>query len=1177
MQPSRLVLRGLAYYWRTNVAVVLGVATAVAVLAGALLVGDSVRGSLRDLVLQRLGRTDRLVVSSGFFREALADDLRADETFAASFNAICPMIAVQGLVTDQASGHRASRVLVYGVDDRFWRFHDGAGERPSTSSGRLERVERRGPEERDALLSRALAAEIGATPGGTLLVRVQRPSAIPIELLQGRKDDLGRTLRMTVRAVVGPSDLGDFSLQPQQGDVRAVFLPLKRIQQDLELEGRVNVLLVSERRDGAGPSVRRAGPVDPPAVLETLVRRRARLEDLGLTLRTLESRHVLALESAAGLLDEARATAADRAAESAGMKPQPVLTYLVNSLRSGDRQVPYSLVTATDLRAIVPRFALDAVSQPPVAQAFRPADAGLKPRATVVKPNLITDTAAPPPIVVNEWAARNLGVRAGDPLTLDYSVWEEPGRLLTRTADFRIAAVVPIEGAAADRDLAPVYPGITDSDRLRDWDPPFPIDLRRVRPADEDYWEKYRTTPKAFIPLEVGQTLWRSRYGERSSVRIAPKPDQSLPEARDLYAERLHARIDPLAMGLSVHDVRADGLAASRGATDFGAYFTYFSFFLVVSALLLAALFFRLGIEQRAREVGLLRSVGFTTSAVRRLFAAEGLVLAAIGSLLGVAGAVGYGYLMMTGLRTWWAGAVGTTALGLHVSAVSLAAGAAGVVVAAMACIWWTLGGLARLSERSLLAGQLAVAQANAGLKPRATAAQPVLAGAMAFAILGAALMGATLTGVLNRTAAFFGAGTSLLMACLCLLAFVLRRSTRRLLHGHGWWAVSRIGLRNAADRPGRSVLSIAVIASATFILISVDAFRREGPTATDRHSGVGGYPLLVELLLPIAHDPNSREGRETLGLARFQDATIEPFRVLPGDDASCLNLYEPKNPRVMGASARFIASGRFAFQSSLASNDAERANPWLILNRGVGDDIVPVIADANSMTYVLHRKLGDDIVITRGGRPVRLRLVAALADSIFQGELVMSEANFLKLFPEQEGYQFLLVEAPPERVAQIAASIEEAGADIGADAVPTVERLAEFHRVENTYLATFQTLGGLGLLVGTVGLAAVLLRNVLERRRELALLGAVGYGRAQFFAIVVAENALLLGWGLAVGTASALVAITPAVADRGGRLPMAAGGWLLLFAVFVAGLLSSVIATRAALRTPLLEALRAE
>src|SRR3989442_193052 len=84
MKLTTLVLRELTYYWRTNVAVVVGVATAVPLLARALLVRDSVRGSLRDLVLQRIGRTDRVLVSSGFFREALADDIRAGAAPASS-------------------------------------------------------------------------------------------------------------------------------------------------------------------------------------------------------------------------------------------------------------------------------------------------------------------------------------------------------------------------------------------------------------------------------------------------------------------------------------------------------------------------------------------------------------------------------------------------------------------------------------------------------------------------------------------------------------------------------------------------------------------------------------------------------------------------------------------------------------------------------------------------------------------------------------------------------------------------------------------------------------------------------------------------------------------------------------------------------------------------------------
>src|SRR5439155_17665256 len=397
--------------------------------------------------------------------------------------------------------------------------------------------------------------------------------------------------------------------------------------------------------------------------------------------------------------------------------------------------------------------------------------------------------------------------------------------------------------------------------------------------------------------------------------------------------------------------VRADGLAASRGATDFGEYFTYFSFFLVISALMLAALFFRLSVEQRAREVGLLRAVGFTTARIRRLFVIEAFVLAFIGSVVGVAGAVAYAAVMMTGLRTWWSGAVGTTALRLHVAPASLALGAAGALVAAVICIWWTLRMLSRLSERALLSGVASDVGRYFRGRPIAGLKGPRYS-FLVFAFIGVILL--ALSGSIDRTAAFFGAGTSLLVACLCAATWWLRRPPRSSLAGHGWRSLWRIGLRNAADRPGRSVLAIGVIASATFVLIAVGAFRREGPPPTDRHSGVGGYPLLVDLLLPIVNDPNSRDGREAMGLRDDSQIVIDPFRVLPGDDASCLNLYEPRNPRVLGAGRRFIESGRFAFQSSMAhlraerfggqaSSDAERANPWLLLERDLGPGVVPV------------------------------------------------------------------------------------------------------------------------------------------------------------------------------------------------------------------------------------------
>jgi hypothetical protein len=563
------------------------------------------------------------------------------------------------------------------------------------------------------------------------------------------------------------------------------------------------------------------------------------------------------------------------------------------------------------------------------------------------------------------------------------------------------------------------------------------------------------------------------------------------------------------------------------------------------------------------------------------------MALAALGSLLGLIGAMAYAALMMWGLRTWWVGAVGTTALRLHVAPLSLLVGAASGVVAAALCIWWTLRSLRSASPRGLLTGvqspafRLSRQPEGWTLNARFTSRSL----ALIFGLLGVAMLTAAALKWVGQVGGFFGGGALLLVAILCFWSAWLKSDRKRTIAGQGAWPMARMGFRNATTHPGRSVLCIALIASAAFIIVSVDAFRRDGKAATyDKQSGNGGYPLMAESLLPIVHDPNSVEGREELNLSddALRDVKITRFRLRPGDDASCLNLYQPRNPRLLGASDEFISQGRFAFQSSLAATDVEKTNPWLLLNQepveaGNPQFSIPVIGDANSMTYVLHLKLGEEITVNASnGAPVRLRLVATLADSIFQSELLMSEKNFLKHFSSEEGYRVFLIDAAPEKASADATTMEDKLADFGFDAVPTEEKLAGFHQVENTYLSTFQTLGGLGLLLGTVGLAAVLLRNVLERRREIALMRAVGYRSSRLSLMVIAENALLLGCGLLTGAFCALLAIVPALIARGGRLSAVSLG-LLLLAVLATGLAASVIAVRAVIRSPLIPALRSE
>ena len=402
----------------------------------------------------------------------------------------------------------------------------------------------------------------------------------------------------------------------------------------------------------------------------------------------------------------------------------------------------------------------------------------------------------------------------------------------------------------------------------------------------------------------------------RSGSMCTPVPTTAAAASRLRNAMR--PALQPRDAGLTMSAARRDALAASTGATDFGAYFTYFSFFIVASALLLALLFFRLGIEQRLRQIGILRASGFTIAQVRALLISEALVLAAIGSALGALGALGYGWLMVYGLRTWWVGAVGTTRLALHPSWLSLVIGALAGLATAAVCVAMSLRSVARLSPRTLLH-----AQAIESDRSHSTPSRRMASVKWACAAAAAVMLGAGFTGIGNRVALFFGAAALLLTAAMCQFSSSLRSRESVPLTGRGRRPLWRLGFRSAAFRPSRSVLSAALIASAAFIIVSVDAFRRGDTFSTDLHSGTGGFALLAQSQVPILASPNDAAGREALvvNAPDFSRIHFTRFRVRPGQDASCLNLYRPTTPTIIAPEAGFIERGRFAFAGSIADD----------------------------------------------------------------------------------------------------------------------------------------------------------------------------------------------------------------------------------------------------------------
>lgn len=1153
LTPTRLVLRSLLHHWRIHAAVGLGVAVACAILTGSLLVGDSVQATLEELARERRGQFEAVLTSERFFRSELEGE---DETPGTAPGPLVAILMVDGSVAARREGtllERATGVSIVGVTERF--FETGFPQFPGDSSALTGD---------GARLNRSLAEELGVVVGDSITLELRTSEEAPLESFLGADPEGGTRLGLTVREILPDRGPGLFSLRGTQAAPRIVYLDRARLGEALGREGRASVLLAPAGRAGQELDQLLAGSLTP--------------DDLGFTLRLRDDLGLVSLESRRMVLAPAVQEFVEKLAAEKGWRFQGALTHLARSISvegstsggpAGRGPIPYSMITAMPVEDAPPLGPLP--SAPP--------------------------TLAEDEILLGAWAAADLGLDGeaigSEKIRVEYYLPESTGAARTQAATFTLAGIIPLEGLAARSDLTPEYPGLTTAEveNLRDWDPPFEVDLSVLRDQDEEYWKEHRATPKAFVSPEAGRKHFRGSHGEFTTIHLAPAGGESL---EDLHEELERALTRPgglpRELGVIWRDLAGTGEGSTEASTDFGGLFISFSFFLIISTTILIALLFILGVERRHREAGLLLAVGHETRQVRRLLVREGLVVALVGGVLGLGLALAYGKFLLQALSTWWWGAVRVPYFVFEVEPLSLAIG----LFATLVIVWLAIHLASRSLERSSIR-QLLARGSRTGVSRRGGGGRGSARVGLVSAILALALAGYSLTRETPDVAAFFGTGALGLVAGLAGLSWLLRRRPARSETDVGVPGLFRVGARNSSRAPTRSLLTSGLIASAAFILVAVAANQHDSTAdSVELRSGNGGFHLLATSRAPLPGSFSSPAVRERLGLEEYfldlPDGSQEEvdwsgveahaFRVKPGDDTSCLNLYQPRNPRVLGAPEGFIERGGFVFKGALTETPEEEANPWELLRRAPEDGVLPAIGDWNSMTWILKKGLGDIIEVDDGrGGQVRLRLVATLSGSLFQGELLVSEAAFREAFPAIEGAEFFLVELDEkavERSSRLSLALEQGLSSFGVDVMSPNRLIASYLAIENTYLSTFQFLGGLGLILGTLGLGIVLVRGVLERRSEFALLAAVGFSRSRLAALVLAENLFLLTGGLVIGSVSALVAVAPRLVDPAARIPAVHLAGLLAL-VFLAGLLSGVLAVAAVVRTRVLEALRSE
>jgi ABC-type antimicrobial peptide transport system permease subunit len=756
----------------------------------------------------------------------------------------------------------------------------------------------------------------------------------------------------------------------------------------------------------------------------------------------------------------------------------PILTYFANSLEYNGQKTPYSFISTIDN-------------------------------------NTLKDNE----IIINNWVATDLNIKSGDSLTVKYYQIGPLRQLIEKGAQFVVKEIVRIEGKYSDKDLMPFLPGMSDAGNCRDWEAGVPIKLESIRDKDEAYWKQYKGTPKAFVSLKKAHQLWANRFGNFTAIRIADK-NFSDKQYRSLFS----ASIKPANLGVTLAAVRDNGLKAARNGVDFSQLFLGLSFFLLVAALILTALLLLLNLESRQPQIGTLLMLGFTRNQIRNLLLFEGMIVAMVGALLGLLIAVFYTKLIFLALNSLWWDVVRMSVLEIFIKESTLLSGLLISLLFSVLTIYISVN---RSFKRQTIELQR---QQDREQKPIQATIKKWLMAVSLLVAFGLVAYQAFVSGQ-GGTTLFFLSGGLLLIGLLLLADYSLGRN-RKMVDEN--FSVAALNRRNRSQNRSRSLTIVILFALGTFLVVSTGA-NRQGllSGAEQKSSGTGGFQFFAETSIPVLYSLNDKNRRLSEGLSSA--FSVAQFSRIDGDDASCLNLNRVSNPAILGADPLML-NGRFSFAAGSA--DIKDKNFWAALDDPFKGGVIPAVADQTVIQWGLGLNIGDTLKYrNERGDTLRLKLIAGLSPSVFQGYVLISNNNFLKNFPTSSGSNLFLIDVPKADEQKTAEELQSTFRDYGWEMSSSAKRLMEFNSVTNTYLSIFLALGALGLILGTVGLAVVLARTILERKKEFATMLSLGFTRTQIISLLIEEYVVLLVYGLLIGFISAVVAVLPNFLNPGNEV----------------------------------------
>lgn len=950
-------------------------------------------------------------------------------------------------------------------------------------------------------INAALAHQLGAEPGDEIIIRFRDIDPLPANApFAPSKNDQGSKV-LKISYILTPKQAGNFSLGITQIIPANVFINIGDMNSGNDTTFKANRLL--------------SGAFNINDVSEALTKVLSP-PDIGLTVRRSGTTGEPELISDRIFIDTLLVSDIFKTLPSGS----PVITYLANSFSANDKVTPYSFVSAL--------------------------------------PSSRYTVPTGDSIIINKWLAEDLSVKTGDTLTMR---WYDPaiGRTLEeKSKDFYISRIVELAGTYSDASLMPDFPGISGSTTCSGWDAGVPILLDQIRDKDEDYWNIYRGTPKAFINYETGSKIWGNNFGTATAIRF-PQSMQ-LPD----IVNSLTGTLTPGRAGFTISDLRKSAEKAADESTDFSTLFLGLSFFIIISCIVLLSMAVTMLFDSRKNQITVFYNLGFKNKFIKKLLFIEVNTLSILGAVPGVF----LGYLVnlfiIRALNSVWSGAVQTDTLSAEFSIPPLVYGfLTSLLISSVLIYIKTRRFLQNLSNPET--GEIITHSSKRNLFFL------IILSATAIFIFVLTRLTEELTIPL-----FFVLGSFLYIIMVVLLRYYYIRkpgSVKNTLSQK-----NRLSRQFYFFHPAQAVVPAVFIAAGIFAVIITGANQQ---VISDKmlipSGGTGGYLLWAESAVPIKEDLNGPGGRSEFGLdeEKLKELVIAASPRLSGDDASCLNLNHVSSPPILAVDpSAFTARGSFSFATKI--RDQNETNPWALLDESPGANTIYGIADQTVLQWGLKIKTGDTLIYrTESGQPLNIVICAGLKSSVFQGYLLVSKKYFTEFFPSVSGSSVFLLDGKPELSDYYRNTLNERLSGYGFSVQGADEKLSSFFRVTNTYISVFAVFGAMGMILGAAGLGFVLMRNYNLRRREFALLSAIGFTQGRIRNMILKDQIIILFWGVLTGTVSGLTATIPSL-KSGNEMP-----WnvilIMIISVVVIGSFSLSLSVRKIRSSTLTNQLRKE